>query len=317
MTGTDYTVVAPKCACGNSITKFFSSGKPGKFCAVCRDKQMGKHRIGERHIACAQCAKPITTKLPHQKFCSYKCNYTARDRAYGHLPKQYRPIVQCNRCGAAFKPKRAEYTSYCSRECAFEDIRARRSKGVEPPLPSCPVFFNPCPGCGAIRALKTNSTSICRACRAAASKVKFAIRGALMRDPRTERQCRCCAKKFTPTYGDKRIAYCTDTCATRMARRIRGSDSHRSRALRAGVEYELVSKIRVFDRDGWRCQICGRRTPRARMGSMADIAPELDHRVPLSKGGGHLYANVQCACRRCNREKGNRNCAGQLPMFEA
>lgn len=314
MTGTDYTVVAPKCACGNSITKFFSSGKPGKFCAACRDKQRGKHRIGERHIACAQCAKPVATKLPHQKFCSDRCKYTARERANGHQPKHYRPILQCKRCSTTFKPKRAEYV-YCSRECAFADIQVWQRKQRESRGASCPVFFKTCAECGTTRASKTNSGTVCRACRRSASQIKFAVRIAILRAPKPERQCKCCAKKFTPTYGDKRTVYCTEACGTRMARRARGSESHRGRARKAGVEYEPVNKLKVFDRDGWRCQICGRRTPKARMGSMAGNAPELDHRVPLSKGGGHLYSNVQCSCRRCNHEKGNRNCAGQLPMF--
>jgi 5-methylcytosine-specific restriction endonuclease McrA len=72
----------------------------------------------------------------------------------------------------------------------------------------------------------------------------------------------------------------------------------------------------VFERDGWRCQMCGEHTPRRSMGSCEPCAPELDHRVPISKGGGHLWANVQCLCRACNGRKGASLIVGQMPLFE-
>lgn len=40
------------------------------------------------------------------------------------------------------------------------------------------------------------------------------------------------------------------------------------------------------------------------MGSLSERAPELDHVVPLSRGGGHVYGNVQLLCRMCNGAKG-------------
>ena len=67
---------------------------------------------------------------------------------------------------------------------------------------------------------------------------------------------------------------------------------------------ETVDPLGVFERDGWRCQLCGARTPKERRGTYHDRAPELDHILPLSKGGEHSYANTQCACRRCNHGKG-------------
>lgn len=35
-------------------------------------------------------------------------------------------------------------------------------------------------------------------------------------------------------------------------------------------------------------------------------APELDHVMPLSKGGTHSMDNVQLLCRKCNQRKGSR-----------
>lgn len=81
------------------------------------------------------------------------------------------------------------------------------------------------------------------------------------------------------------------------------------------MAYEYVNPFKVFERDGWRCQICGKPTPRSRRGTLHPNAPELDHIVPISKGGPHAYANTQCACRACNIEKGDRFALGQGQLW--
>jgi 5-methylcytosine-specific restriction endonuclease McrA len=53
----------------------------------------------------------------------------------------------------------------------------------------------------------------------------------------------------------------------------------------------------VFARDGHRCVYCG--AP----------ATSLDHVVPRSRGGEHVWENVVSACRRCNHTKADRDIA--------
>jgi 5-methylcytosine-specific restriction endonuclease McrA len=55
-----------------------------------------------------------------------------------------------------------------------------------------------------------------------------------------------------------------------------------------------LTRRAVFARDDWRCQYCGAQ------------AENLDHVVPKSKGGLHVWENVVAACRRCNSRKENR-----------
>ncbi len=117
-----------------------------------------------------------------------------------------------------------------------------------------------------------------------------------------------CLVSFVTTYTRK--VYCSKRCTA--DRRLK---NYRKRARVLGLEYESINVYRVFDRDGWRCQLCGKDTPPHRRGTRYPNAPELDHRVPMSKGGGHTYANVQCACKACNQAKGNRTTAGQLPLL--
>ena len=55
-----------------------------------------------------------------------------------------------------------------------------------------------------------------------------------------------------------------------------------------------LTRRAVFARDAWSCQYCG------------GAAENLDHVVPRSRGGLHVWENVVAACRRCNAKKMDR-----------
>lgn len=55
-----------------------------------------------------------------------------------------------------------------------------------------------------------------------------------------------------------------------------------------------LTRNAVFARDGHRCQYC------------EGPAESIDHVVPKSRGGQHIWENVVAACRRCNLRKGAR-----------
>jgi 5-methylcytosine-specific restriction endonuclease McrA len=66
-----------------------------------------------------------------------------------------------------------------------------------------------------------------------------------------------------------------------------------------------VSKLVVFERDEWHCQICRSEVDPA-LAFPHPQSASLDHKVPITKGGSHTYANVQLAHLACNQAKGNR-----------
>lgn len=129
----------------------------------------------------------------------------------------------------------------------------------------------------------------------------------------TVRPCVVCGKKA------KGIGEYSRHCAACLAAKLKAS-KERSRKSEAGMAsrrasrakgkavkrvatVELFDPIFVLNRDGWECYICGVSTPSAKRGSYEDDAPEVDHVVPLSKGGAHSLANVRCCCRKCNIKK--------------
>lgn len=76
-------------------------------------------------------------------------------------------------------------------------------------------------------------------------------------------------------------------------------ENSRSRnARKRGAFVERVEKSVVFEMDDGICRLCG-----------LFVDPghwDLDHTVPLAKGGMHGYNNVQVAHPSCNRRKSDR-----------
>lgn len=128
----------------------------------------------------------------------------------------------------------------------------------------------------------------------------------------TVRPCIGCGVK---TLGTKNYKRQCRRCKEQALSDWKRSDSGRAakrrynskrRAAEKGVAAENIDPISVFDRDGWKCQLCQRSTPRRLRGTYQDNAPELDHIVPLAVGGQHTWGNVHCACRKCNIEKSDK-----------
>lgn len=55
-------------------------------------------------------------------------------------------------------------------------------------------------------------------------------------------------------------------------------------------------RYKIFRRDKFCCQGCGARAP--------EVEIEVDHKIPVSKGGTDEESNLVTLCRDCNRGKG-------------
>lgn len=81
--------------------------------------------------------------------------------------------------------------------------------------------------------------------------------------------------------------------------------SHYSRAKMRGLPAEEgITLKKIIERDGLNCAICGLVCIYGG-DSLAPLYPSIDHIVPISKGGGHTWENVQLAHRLCNIRKSN------------
>lgn len=215
------------------------------------------------------CGKTALTHAPNWRFCSQKCKDQHWNRS-----------LSCPDCGGpVWKSGATEVERPKCRACWRETQIAAREHGK----------------------LGTYRTGCrCDECRAANTRAAVAYQRSV-RPARPSRECVVCATEFTPRTS---AITCSPVC--RKAYLGRTGD-HRSRADLYGVEYEPIDRLEIFERDDWTCGIC--RLPVEQGLAFPDPgSATLDHVVPMSRGGGHVPANVQLAHFYCNTVKGNREC---------
>ena len=249
----------------------------------------------DKLIFCQQCGIEFKAIKDSTKYCSRTCQYKSMESLGAYYV--------CIGCGDTYFTKRkTDGHKYCSRSCAFEHKSAS---------PFTRVYQIKCDVCLLTFYSKNSNKKRHSTCKRKESVAKETY------------SCAECGIKYRHEFSQGRPpAYCSSACRLTVQKRRKKLENrnrgkcNRRRARRYGVHYENVDVISVLQRDGWRCQICNKRTPQARRGTMYSNAPEIDHRIPLSKGGIHAESNLQCACRSCNQLKGNRTSVGQLPLLE-
>lgn len=71
------------------------------------------------------------------------------------------------------------------------------------------------------------------------------------------------------------------------------------RRMEGRTPMSAATRAFILERDGYRCAYC-----RTTEGPF-----EVDHIVPVSRGGGDEFENLTCACKGCNRSKGAKSVA--------
>lgn len=125
-------------------------------------------------------------------------------------------------------------------------------------------------------------------------------------------RCKGCDQEFIYRRRGCSRKFCSKKC--RPSRRkskpkVRESRKHTSRARKYGIPRVYSINLRkVCERDKWTCRLCSQPILPLLIGSNDPDAPSIDHIIPLSAKGspGHVWNNVQLACRACNTQKGTK-----------
>lgn len=235
---------------------------------------------------CAHCGSEFLPASWNTKYCK-QCRASGK----GGLRSTFRSVARiastCAGCGIEYVTRHTEQR-YCGRACAFQSLRDR----AEP-----------------ARRLRQAARAAVK--REAKVYKRWARRAKRLATPKPvwTRTCRECCSEFLSRY--RRGVFCSRECARKDGKR---TERKRRKARLRDVRVESVNPTLVFERDRWLCQLCGCKTLKRARGTCNPRAPELDHIVPLSKGGAHSYKNTQCACRGCNHSKSDAM-LGQLRMF--
>ena len=310
--------------CGKPLIK--TGAKPPKYCnPVCRYRHMNGLEVWEKKpTTCVVCSTTFLPRDSRQVCCSDECS---RKNKNGRSSHEY----TCRKCGRVYQAKEKCRDKYCSRECAFSDAGAWHFPAAKVVCPKCGVEFDRGKGCSSYCSPECRDAAMTRRCEICQRDfVATVSRGRLCSDEcraesarqyaqkrdeerhrakGTVRQCKICGALFCVLYGSKQRLFCSDKCKEEQLRRdkrAQGGCSNTQRAKRLGLPRKYFNERKILERDKWTCYLCGQPTPPELRGTYEPNAPELDHIVPLSKGGAHIKENVACICRRCNGKKGNR-----------
>ena len=130
--------------------------------------------------------------------------------------------------------------------------------------------------------------------------------------PKTLKYCPLCKKDKSIDHFMWRGGvsfYCND-CDNRIDQHYKNKEAQpwEKRARRYAVKTEKIDREFIIKRDKSTCHICGKKVAFSKI--------ELDHIIPISKGGEHTQANVAVAHKKCNRQKYNKVYPVQIALFD-
>lgn len=248
--------------------------------------------------------------LPHHpkmKYCSTFCRQKAKRERYAAT------LVDraCPTCGKVYQitdlQRRNNQSQYCSKEC-------------RPPV-AVPDRYGEvkCVLCGVTFTGVNGRSMYCKECNAKRNRESAMRHYYAVRWVRPEpRMCAHCGKQYQPVSGKQRI-YCGPKCAKRAKKNKQRYEARRGQQARRRIRQRkprgaaVVYRARIFERDGWKCQLCGKKVDKSLVWPHP-MSATLDHIVPLANGGAHVPENCQLAHFICNSTKSNGN-GGQLRLF--
>lgn len=259
--------------------------------------------------------KGCNSVIDRKKFCTSACRdswyartsrerETAKRRANGALPlnewkaiRRAKAERQCDRCGTQFMPTGGGPNKFCSPACFSVSVRvyATRSERKKAEHERARIRR------GGLSREERKAQTI------KAAETKEQTRLSIL----ASHVCRDCGANIS----DRGLsAVLCVKCADSNARAYRKAWKAGTRLRDRSQRIEKFDPVEVLERDGWKCHLCGGKTPKSLRGTYEPNAPELDHIIPLAKGGEHSRSNTACACRRCNIAKSDRP-LGQIRLF--
>ena len=310
---------SPKCnSCGAETKWYASSGKPKRWCsAACRDRDPSvRKQYIHRCVDCGLVRRTGTKGSQRCMECHLKYIHGLR-RAIGIASREKRyGYVECPVCGEMFLGKMQYQNNksasrpklFCSRRCAHQVGVLRRQS--DKALTRSRIRR------GSER-LNIIVKKMCRTCdkRFVISQGKYKLfccedcRSANMAHRRHVARSRIhgCVVCGAAYVGVSWV-YCSEICRKKKEKQQRRIDRARRAARMSArkrgwiIDAEPIDPLAVFDNCLWLCGICGERVDhKQRMPH--PLGAEMDHVVPLSKGGQHVRKNVQLTHSVCNNAK--------------
>jgi hypothetical protein len=279
---------------------------------------------------CPRCGECFAPKTHNQKYCCRQCGkavQNAKRRGTEVLPKygEYH-CAECHKHCVRGKNVVAHASKFCSPQCKKRHWRKRNGLSVtsrkllvksagstaeilhwqsicaaQADIWKVTRVFS-CPCCGRRIKSRDNKRSYCsNLCKTRAKRRRS--KGRPLRAVWYSGKCRHCDTRYVTDHPTQRT--CGSVDCLRRSEHL-AHDDYRAHAKRHGNRYVYINKVAIFLRDGLICQECGVLCDPLSDPYKGDTYPTLGHIIPKSRRGGHhVDWNVQCECRRCNRDKGD------------
>lgn len=275
----------------------------------------GKPRPKKPRPMCAMCGSKITSKNG-RKYCSSRCFHEARnagiqswDRSRIHEAARKRPsnVCQSPEAYAARAGMKDRRLFLRSAERTWKSAVRKQPRTPAAIAANVFAFF--------VRHIpKVLSCKLCgvQCIKPACWKLPHCSWECAKKDC-TDAVCTCCNRSMKIHFiggsveARKAKPVC-NRCVLKRHKKLCGDFKKRCRKF--GVPYDpKVTRLAVFNRDGYRCHICKKKTLMkysVSNGRAHPRSPTVDHHpYPLSAGiKGHEWDNVRCACLKCNVRKG-------------
>lgn len=231
---------------------------------------------------CLFCGKVFQTERKNKVYCSKKCSTNASRKRNGIKPTLEREIV-CKECGKVVITTNSR-KEFCSKLCASKNYEKRRPH-------KSGMYID--------EYLKY------RKVQAEQEKNKRKVEKQFYNAIHTvERECVICGEPFYCLDSDKRLT-CSGDCSKRYSNLKRDKRIPKEQIIDTDI-----SIIKLYKRDHGKCYICGvncsfddwKISPRG-FKYPGDTYPEIEHVIPVSRGGFHAWDNVRLACHKCNAIK--------------
>lgn len=291
--------------------KTFSSDRKQKYCSR-------KCSVIKFTIQCVRCGKSHATARRDAKYCSTECANKSQS--------EVEPAT-CEACGIVFQPRNGNrYRRFCSRECGF-----KRDMSVEIERLSLYVFkadpftavknrlkyrvkwyqsryrraLERCDMCRSLRGwadAKGPSSIFCAECRPHMQRL-----GSEGISTLASPICMDCQKPRDMSTRKTRSGKRCDDCEYQLKRERKAASGkvRRARKYHNGRIDKDITLKKLSNRDGGACYLCGLLVDWSDDPWSGGKYPNIEHVVPLSKGGTHTWDNVKLACSQCNTDKGD------------
>jgi len=226
-------------------------------------------------------------------------------------------MVECAHleCNKLFKQTMAMVRKgrgrFCSKRCARDEEMLERHGTLSRANPDI-IYHKVCVECGARFTSSKHHTRFCsKDCGwRRHGRLQYRREVIALRPPI---DCVVCGVSFY-AFGSTGET-CSDGCQHQRERDLKRAGKAKRRARLRNVHTEHVSPLYIFNRDGWRCHICGHKTDKRLIGKAKAKAPTLDHLIPIACGGVHAKHNIATAHFLCNSRKCMEKVGDQLLLF--